>query len=124
MKRYLLLILLVTLSSFKTSSDCKDNFNGKFIYEDEAYKGVYIISSTNKHVEYYNDGENFIESKKEYINNCTFKITVEKIKMPDIGLKVGDVMYVKVHSLENKKLSISVDFQDMPQMKINLIKTN
>jgi hypothetical protein len=124
MKRLLSLFLLIVLSSFKPINDCESNFNGKFIYEDAAYKGIFIETSTNKHVEYHNNGERFIECKKEYIDNCTFKITVTKIKMPDIGLIIGDVMYVKINSFENKKLSISVAFKDLPQMKIKLIKIN
>jgi hypothetical protein len=122
MKRYLYIFVLVLLSSFKLTSDCESNFNGKFIYENEAYKGVYIETSKNKHVEYYNDGESYIESKKEYIDNCTFKLTVTKIKMPSVGLKVGDVMIIKIHEFENKKLSLSAEIEGYPQIKMKLIK--
>jgi len=122
MKRYLSIFLLIVLSSFKSTSDCESNFNGKFIYEEEAYKGVYIQTSKNKHVEYSNDGESFIESKKEYIDNCTFKLTITKMKMPGVGLKVGDVMFIKVNDFENNKLSLIAEIQGMPQIKMKLIK--
>lgn len=124
MKRYLSIFLLVLLSSFKSTSDCKNIFFGKFIYEDEAYKGVHIETSKNKHVEYYNNGESYIESKKEYIDNCTFRLTVTKIKMPDIGLKIGDKMIIKIKKFENQKLSLTADIDGMPQIKMNLIKLN
>lgn len=122
MKRYLSIFLLVVLASFQSPSDCESNFNGKFIYEDEAYKGVYIVTSKNKHVEYYNNGENFIESKKEYTNNCTFKLTITKMKMPGIGLKVGDILYIKVHDFENKKLALTATIEGYPEFKMKLIK--
>lgn len=124
MKRYTYIFLLILLSSFKLTSDCESNFNGKFIYENEAYKGVYIETSKNKHVEYYNDGESYIESKKEYIDNCIFKLTVTKIKMPSVGLKVGDVMFIKIHEFENKKLFLSAEIEGYPQIKMKLIKIN
>ncbi len=122
MKRYLSIFLLVLLSSFKSSSDCESNFYGKFIYEEEAYKGVYIETSKNKHVEYYNNGESYIESKKEYLDNCTFRLTVTKIKMPNIGLKIGDKMIIKIQKFEDKKLSLTADIDGMPQFKMKLIK--
>lgn len=124
MKRYLSIFLLIVLSSFKSTSDCESNFNGKFIYEEEAYKGVYIQTSKNKHVEYSSDGESFIESRKEYIDNCTFKLTITKMKMPGVGLKVGDVMFIKVNDFENNKLSLIAEIQGMPQIKMKLIKIN
>ncbi len=112
MKIYVKLVVLVFISGIfgafvsselEPANDCAIVHEGTFNYQGEAGI-VKVVINGKKHTEYHNDGKYYIKSKIEWVNECEYNMTIQKVNIPDFPFGKGDIMNVKITSVKGKNV--------------------
>jgi hypothetical protein len=92
---------LLAFSQENAKPDCSIMKNGVFKYLDIEDTSAYIVIKNGTHTEYHNNGKYNITSRMKWVNSCEYNMTMASITIPDFPFKPGDVMNVKITSIEN-----------------------
>ncbi|MDQ3073817.1 MAG: hypothetical protein M3Q97_11210 [Bacteroidota bacterium] len=97
------LFIALLCSSFTTGMPgsaeapaCEIMKNGTFDYVGIPHSEAYIVIEGDQHAEYYQDGKYYVKSRLEWIDECTFQTTVERITVPEFSFGLGDHMTIKI----------------------------
>jgi len=96
-------MMITTHQSFCQSpapSPCAVLKKGKFLYLDGNDKTAYIEMDGNYQIEKSGKNAYFIESTVEWVNDCTYIMTMTKITIPGFPFGPGDKMKVTVTKVD------------------------
>lgn len=104
-KRLLILICLFTLtqqlfSQVADSAKCAILKKGKFLYLDADDKTAYIEMNGNYQIEKSKKTPYYIESSVEWVDSCTYIMTMTKITIPNFPFSPGDKMKVSITRID------------------------
>ncbi|MFK7747891.1 MAG: hypothetical protein AB8B65_05855 [Kordia sp.] len=100
----LLMCSLMAFTTVKTvANDCEILHEGTFIYGDSEEVIKVVIDGEN-HTEYHNNGKYIIQSKLDWVNDCEYNMTMQKVTIPNFPYEVGDVMNIKVDKIEGNNI--------------------
>lgn len=91
---------------------CKDLHKGTFIYGDSEDE-IKVVIKGKKHIEYHDNGKYFIKSKLDWIDDCSFNMTMKKVTIPNFPFGKGDVMNVQVDKIENNQIYYTANVKDI-----------
>ena len=101
-------VFILSLTSFVTPIehpiDCSSLHEGTFLYGNSKDR-IEVIIKGNHHTEYHNNGKYFSQSKLDWIDDCSFNMTMEEVTIPDFPFGKGDVMNLQVDAVEGNKIS-------------------
>jgi hypothetical protein len=111
---FTLALLLWILPSFgQEKSDCQQVFKrGKFKYLDAIDSSTYIVMNGATQIEYSVNGKYTIESKIDWISDCSYYMTMTKITVPNFPFKPGDVMKVDITKIEGNTIYYNSTVKD------------
>jgi hypothetical protein len=97
------IIIIGIFSSWtnKTTNECRILHKGTFKYGDSETEIIVKIKG-KKHTEYHDNKKYVIESKLEWVNDCEYNMIMKKVTIPDFPYGPGDIMNVKIKSVEGK----------------------
>lgn len=103
------LILALLITSFSHSHctqkqdklDCKRLKNAKLKYTVADDATAYIVISGNRHMEYYNNNQDSIVSKLEWLNDCEYNAIFLESSFADLPFKAGEKLNVKFEKIED-----------------------
>lgn len=103
---FTLALLLWIFPSFgQEKSECQQVFKrGKFKYLDAIDSSTYIVMNGATQIEYNVNGKYTIESKIDWISDCSYDMTMTKITVPNFPFKPGDVMRVDITKIEGNTI--------------------
>ncbi len=110
----LLAFACITYSSFaiSDSNNCKIMHQGKFKYmADEEEVIVEIKDSTL--TEFHNAGKYTIQSRIDWLNDCEYMITIQKVTLPSFPLTTGDEVTVKINRIAGKEIFYTITLKSV-----------
>jgi hypothetical protein len=99
------ILIITTQQSFcqsSTPSQCSVLKKGKFLYLDGEDKTAYIEMNGNYQIEKSGKNSYYIESSVEWLNDCTYVMTMTKITIPNFPFRPGDKMKVSVTKIDGE----------------------
>ncbi|MGC4104151.1 hypothetical protein [Ferruginibacter sp.] len=75
---------------------------GKFLYLDAEDKTAYVEMDGNHQIEKSEKTPYYIESTVEWVDDCTYIMTMTKITIPDFPYGPGDKMRVDITKVDGK----------------------
>jgi hypothetical protein len=99
------LLLVTNLQCFCQDIEtppCSILKKGKFLYLDTQDKTTYIEMDGNYQIQKSDKNPYYIESAVEWINDCTYIMTMTKITIPNFPYGVGDKMKVDITKIDRK----------------------
>lgn len=106
-----LLGCVLLLSAFLTKDDneCSILHKGTFTY---AKGSVKVKIKGNSHTEYHNNGKYIIQSSIEWVNECEYNTTLQKVTLPNFPYEVGTVMNVNINKVVGKIIYYTASIGD------------
>lgn len=110
---YILSALLINsiISCSKTTSevDCSDLKNCKMKFLGDLKSKIIISDSTN--VEYMEIEEKiyFVKSKLNWIDTCSYKLTLIDFDVPDFKYNIGDTLIVQITDKKKDVIYMELD---------------
>jgi hypothetical protein len=86
--------------------------HGTFKYGNLDDEVTFTIKGKH-HVEYHDNGKYYIKSKIDWVNECEYNMTMKKITLPNFPYHPGDVMNVRIDSIENKLIYYTAKVKNM-----------
>jgi hypothetical protein len=80
---------------------------GKFIYLDFDDKTRYIEMDGNHQIEKSENNPYVIESSVEWVNDCTYIMTMTRITIPNFPFGPGDKMKVEITKIDGDIISFT-----------------
>lgn len=107
LKLYLLIALAIPFISFiHVAPDCSIMKAGTFKYLDVPDDpSAYFEIDGKKHTEYHENGKYIMRSKIEWINECTYELTLKKSDNPALDFKRGTTMRVTIEDTQGNIIS-------------------
>lgn len=81
--------------------ECKILRNAKLKYTVADDTTAYIVISGNKHIEYYNNNQDSIVSKLQWLNGCEYNAIFLESSLVNLPFKVGEKLNVKFEKIED-----------------------
>ncbi len=81
--------------------ECKILRNAKLKYTIADDTTAYIVISDDKHMEYYNNNQDSIVSKLEWVNDCEYNAIFIESSLADLPFKAGEKLNVKFEKIED-----------------------
>lgn len=108
----ILFIASSTLSYSQTTEkiNCSILKNCKLKYFEIDDNLTYILIKDNKHIEFPNNGKNYIKSNLEWVNECEYNATIIEITVIDSQFKIGDKLNVKFDKIDNGIVYYTANF--------------
>ncbi len=96
-------LLTINLTYSQSVNNCKILHEGDFIY-GYAENLIKVNIKGSNHIEYHNNGNYYIKSKINWINDCEYNMTIKKVTIPDFPFGKGDVMNVIINKVDGNKI--------------------
>ena len=94
------LAITTSFSQDNLKADCSILKSGKFKYLDAEDSTGYIIMEGDKQTDRSEKNEYIIESTIKWTSDCSYKMIMTKITIPNFLYKPGDVMKVDIDKIE------------------------
>lgn len=65
---------------------------------------AYFVIDGKRHTEYHENGKYTMKSKLEWIDNCTYELTLRKSENPALDFKRGTTMRVTIEDVQGKTI--------------------
>lgn len=103
--KHILIVVLISICYYsciqsEQKQDCKNLKGARLQYIDAKDTSAYILIAENKHIEYYNDGQDSIVSKIEWQNDCEYNAIFLESSLPNFPYKPGKKLNVKFDGFE------------------------
>lgn len=106
-----LLSCILYLSSFVISNgdNCEILHKGIFTYAKGTVK---VKIKGDSHTEYHDNGKYIIQSSIEWVNECEYNTTLQKVTLPNFPYEVGTVMNVNINKVVGKIIYYTASIGD------------
>jgi hypothetical protein len=85
------------------STDCKIMHQGKFKYMADNEEVIVEIKDST-FTEYHSGGKYTIKARIDWLNECEYLITIQKVTLPSFPLTTGDEVTVKIDKISGKDI--------------------
>mgnify|MGYP001799455412 CR=1 FL=1 len=90
-------------TSIDSQNKCKILHEGTFKYGGSNDEIKVVIKGTTQ-TEYHDGGKYIIQSELDWVNDCEYNMTMQKVTVPNFPYGKGAVMNVKVNKVKGNKI--------------------
>ena len=106
MKTFILSVLIgISTTVYAQSKECSKFKNGKFLIEDPNYGNSQIVRKGSKQTEYGESSQLKMKFKVEWLDECTYTLTPNKVIKNPKNIEFPMEMVVRVEIIEVKENS-------------------
>lgn len=89
---------------------CQNIKSGKFVRIDTPIDQWVMIIEDNTQTEYYNDGKDYVKSHLDFVDDCSYKVTVIGKSDEKYPVKLGEVMVNRILETDRSFIKLRSEY--------------
>ncbi len=93
-------------------TNCQIIKAGKFLRVDMPIDKWVMTVQDNIQTEYYNDGKDYVRSRLDFVDNCSYKVTIIGKSDENYPVKLGEVMVNRIIETDRNFLKLTSEYNN------------
>ncbi|MBK1896846.1 hypothetical protein [Chryseobacterium paridis] len=89
---------------------CQNIKTGKFLRVDIPVDKWVMVVQDNVQTEYYNDGKDYVKSRIDFVDDCSYKVTVIGKSDEKYPVKLGEVMVNRILETDRNFIKLTSEY--------------
>ncbi|ASK29479.1 hypothetical protein CEY12_04885 [Chryseobacterium sp. T16E-39] len=118
----LLVLLCLSFSQVKSQQNmfltsdkpakCQNIKTGKFVRIDAPIDEWVMVVQDNVQTEYYNNGKDYVKSRLDFVDDCSYKVTIIAKSNEDYPVKLGEVMVNRILETDRNFIKLTSEYNN------------
>jgi hypothetical protein len=119
---FLIVLLCFSFSKLKSQQNifltsdnptkCQNIKAGKFLRVDMPIDKWVMTVQDNIQTEYYNDGKDYVRSRMDFADDCSYKVTIIAKSDENYPVKLGEVMVNRILETDRNFLKLTSEYNN------------
>lgn len=119
---FLIVLLCLSFSQLKSQQNifltsdnpakCQNIKAGKFLRVDMPVDKWVMTIQDNIQTEYYNDGKDYVKSRLDFVDDCSYKVTIIAKSEENYPVKLGEVMVNRIIETDRNFIKLTSEYNN------------